>query len=230
MQALARITTMNMIEAPMPNPTPLARLLWFASPTFPTGAYAYSHGLEYAVEAGEVTTEAQFQSWLETFLHHGAGRSDAILVRHAHRAAHDEAALKNLAELAAAMAPGLERQLETTAQGNAFATAASVWAPVIQAPYPVAFGAFAATQAVPEHETCTAYLAATIASLVSAGIRLIPLGQTAGLRLLRDLEAHIFTVVADTEAASLDDLGTACFRADIAAMRHETQHTRIFRS
>jgi urease accessory protein len=210
--------------------TPLTRLLWFASPTFPTGAYAYSHGLEYAVEAGDVRTEAQFQSWLETFLLHGAGHNDAILVRHAHRAANNETSLQDLAELAAAMAPGLERQLETTAQGHAFATAASVWAPVNPAPYPVAFGAFAASQGIPEHETCMSYLGATVASLVSAGIRLIPLGQTAGLRLLRDLEAHISAVAAGTEAATLDDLGTACFRMDIAAMRHETQHTRIFRS
>jgi urease accessory protein len=214
----------------MPNDTPLARLLWFASPTFPTGGYAYSHGLEYSVEAGEIRTEAEFQNWLENFLAQGAGRSDAILLRHAHRAANDEAALHDLAELAAALAPGLERQLETTAQGHAFAAAAAVWAPVTPAPYPIAFGAFAAGQGVPEHETCIFHLAAVLASLVSAGIRLIPLGQTAGLRLLRELDMHISAVAADTEAATLEDIGSACFRMDIAAMRHETQHTRIFRS
>ncbi len=221
-----------MLPSRMPTNAPLARLLWFASPGFPTGGYAYSHGLEFSVEAGDITTETQFQSWLETFLHHGAGHSDAILVRHAHRAANNQAALQNLAELAEAMAPGLERHLETTAQGHAFAAAAAIWGGGQQpdAPYPVAFGAFAATQGVPEHDTCIGYLAATLANLVSAGIRLIPLGQSAGLRLLRALEPALLSVAETTAAATLDDIGSAAWRMDIASLRHETQHTRIFRS
>jgi urease accessory protein len=215
----------------MPTSAPLARLLWFASPTFPTGGYAYSHGLEFSVEAGDVTTEAHLKTWLETFLQHGAGHSDAILVRHAHRAANDQAALHDLAELAEAMAPGLERHLETTAQGQAFAAAAAIWEGVKPGhPYPVAFGAFAARQSVPEHDACIGYLAATLAALVSAGIRLIPLGQSAGLRLLRALEPTLLSVAETTVAATLDDLGSAAFRMDIASLRHETQHTRIFRS
>jgi len=210
---------------------PLARLLWFASPSFPTGGYAYSHGLEFSVEAGEIPTEARLESWLDTFLQHGAGRTDAILVRHAHRAARSQLQLQTLIELAEAMALGLERHLETTAQGAAFAAAATIWGPAQPAaPYPVAFGAFAATQGASEHEACIGYLAATLANLVSAGIRLIPLGQSAGLRLLRALEPTLLAVAEATATATLNDLGSAAFQMDIAALRHETQHTRIFRS
>jgi len=208
----------------------LTRLLWFASPSFPTGGFAYSHGLEWAVEAGDVHTEATLLAWLEIYLRSGAGWSDAILARHAHRAADDEPTLTDLADLAAAMATSRERLLETVAQGEAFAAAAATWGIVPSAAYPVAFGAFAARQGVPEDEACAALLAAATANLVSAGVRLIPLGQTAGLRVLRALESTLAEITHATALAMLNDLGTACFAADIAAMRHETQHTRIFRS
>jgi urease accessory protein len=208
----------------------LTRLLWFASPAFPTGGFAYSHGLEWAVEAGDVHTEPHLLAWLEIYLRAGAGWTDAILARHAHRAAHNAEALTELGDLAASMATSRERLLETVAQGEAFAAAAATWGNAPGAALPVAFGAFAARQGVSEHEACAAYLAAATGNLVSAGVRLIPLGQTAGLRVLRALEPTLAEITQATAAATLDDLGTACFAADIAAMRHETQHTRIFRS
>jgi len=219
------ITTMRMTDLPA-----LTRLLWFASPSFPTGGFAYSHGLEWAVEAGDVHTEATLLAWLGIYLRNGAGWTDAILARHAHRAANEEQTLTDLAGLAAAMATSRERLLETVAQGEAFAAAAATWGAAPSAAYPVAFGAFAARQGVPENEACAAFLAAATGNLVSAGMRLIPLGQTAGLRVLRALEPTLAEINRATAAATLDDLGTACFAADIAAMRHETQHTRIFRS
>jgi urease accessory protein len=219
------ITTARMTDLPA-----LTRLLWFASPSFPTGGFAYSHGLEWAVEAGDVPTEAALLAWLEIHLRNGAGWTDAILARHAHRAANDPAALTELADLAASTATSRERLLETVAQGEAFAAAAATWGVAPRAAYPVAFGAFAAHQDVAEDEACAAFLAASVGNLVSAGIRLVPLGQTAGLRVLRALEPTLAEVAEATAAATLEDLGTACFAADIAAMRHETQHTRIFRS
>lgn len=214
----------------MGEPNPLARLLWFASPTFPTGGFAYSHGLEWAVDSGEVRDEAGLLAWLETILRDGAGRNDAILLRHAHRAAVNPAQLAHLTELAAAMALGQERQLETLSQGAAFAAAASIWEEAPEAAYPVAFGAVSARQGVAENAACTGFLAAMLANFVSAGIRLVPLGQSAGLRVLRALEPALSQVTEDTAAATLDDLGSACFRADIAALCHETQYSRMFRS
>lgn len=215
----------------------LFRLLSWMSPAFPTGAYAYSHGLEWAVESGDVTSAETLLAWLADLLHIGTGRTDAILLRHAHRAAGDGRALADLADLAAALAPCRERQLETLAQGDAFLSAAMAWGcerPVLAntgcVAYPVAVGAVAGLHGVSEDAACIGFLQAFAANLVSAAVRLVPLGQSAGLHTLCRLEPAILTTAANTRLAGLDDIGGACFRSDIAAMRHETQYTRLFRT
>ena len=213
----------------------LLHLLTWLSPAFPTGAYAYSHGLEWAVESRDVRDEASAAGWLADVLRHGAGWSDAILLRHAHRA-RDATTLAGVAGLALAMQPGLERRTETLGQGAAFALAARLWgAPLLdalegQVAYPVAVGALAAAHGVPEEDATVGLLHAFTANLVSAAVRLVPLGQTAGLRILAGLTPIAAEVAAGTAASSLDDIGGACFRSDIAAMRHETQYTRLFRT
>ena len=216
----------------------LTKLLTWLSPAFPTGAYAYSHALEWAVEAGDVRNETDLLAWLGDVLRHGSGRADAILLRHAH-AARDGAALAAVAELAAAVQPGRERRAETLGQGDAFAIAAEVWgAPLLTAlrasgqsiAYPVAVGALAAAHGVAADPAALAFLHGFAANLVSAAVRLVPLGQTAGLRVQSALEPVIREVAEATRGATLDDLGGACFRSDIAAMRHETQYTRLFRT
>jgi urease accessory protein len=205
-------------------------LLAWLSPAFPIGAYAYSHGLEWAIEAGDITDEPTTLAWLRDLLHHGTGRADAILVRHALQAAVDPAALNDLAERARALAPARERRAETQDQGAAFALAAAPWGDIGAAPYPVAFGALAGRHAIAAPLAVAAYLQAFTANLISAAVRLIPLGQTAGLRLLAALQPDTVTVATAAAAATLDDLGGCAFRSDIAAMRHETQYTRLFRS
>ncbi len=223
---------------PTRTATDLTKLLTWLSPTFPTGAYAYSHALEWAVEAGNIRNEHDLLAWLDDVLRHGPGRADAILLRHAH-AARDPAALAGVAELAAAAQPGRERRAETLGQGDAFAIAAEVWgAPLLAAlradgqpiAYPIAVGALAAAQGVAVDLAALAFLQGFAANLVSAAVRLVPLGQTAGLRVLAALEPAIQDVAEQTRNATLDDLGGACFRSDIAAMRHETQYTRLFRT
>lgn len=228
---VATITTMT---EPRRNASLLHLLTWL-SPAFPTGAFAYSHGLEWAVETRDVSDEPSAATWVEDGLRHGAGWSDAILLRHAHRA-RDTAALAELSALAAAAQPAAERRTETLAQGTAFALAARVWgAPLLAAlpgrvAYPVAVGALAAAHAVPEDDATAGLLHAFAANLISAAVRLVPLGQTAGLRILAGLAPAIAEVAAGTKDATLDDIGGACFRSDIAAMRHETQYTRLFRT
>ena len=155
-----------------------------------------------------------------------------FLLRQAWRAP-DAAVLVEVAELAAAMSPSRERRQETLDQGDAFLRAAAAWgAPQIagRAAYPVAVGAVAAMHGVPEDATCAGFLHAFAANLVSAAVRLVPLGQSAGLRVLASLEPVLLGVADSTRGAGLDDLGGACFRSDIAAMRHETQYTRLFRT
>lgn len=237
----AGIITTTTTATTMIDAAATLRLLAWLSPSFPTGAYAYSHGLEWAVETGDIQDGESLRVWLQDVLTNGAGRSDAILLRHAHRRAADADALAGIAELAAATAPSRERQAETLGQGSAFIAAATPW--ITQAladlagrigreriAYPVAVGALAGGHDIPEDAVVAGYLETFAANLISAAVRLVPLGQTAGLRVLATLEPVILRLASETRLATLDDLGGCAFRSDIAAMRHETQYTRLFRS
>jgi urease accessory protein len=225
------------------QPAALFRLMAWLSPAFPVGAFSYSSGIEWAVEAGDITDEATLQNWLGVMLSEGGGFCDAVLFAQAHRAAggDDDKALYDIAELAAAFAPSKERHLETTAQGNAFVEAVrasypcaaldrlkTIWnGPVA---YPVAVAVTAAGHAIALEPALAAYLQALAANWVSAGVRLIPLGQTQGLRVLAALEPVVAATAQRALLAKLDDIGSAAFRADLASARHETQYTRLFRS
>lgn len=210
----------------------MLRLLTWLSPAFPTGGFAYSHGIEWATESGDVRDGETLREWLSDVLRHGAGRSDAILLRHAHRSGAEAEPLAGLAELAAAAAPGRERKIETTAQGMAFLRAAEPWTSKALGtlPYPVAVGALAGVHGIPEDDAALAYLNAFTSNLISAAVRLVPLGQSTGLAVLAALEPTLLAVTAATRGGTLDDIGGCVFRADIASMRHETQYTRLFRS
>jgi len=219
----------------------LARLLTWLSPAYPVGAYSYSHGLEWVVEGGQVRDVETLVCWIEDLLAHGAGRSDIIFLAASWRAlaSGDGPLLGRTAELAAALAPSAERRLETLAQGTAFlaATLAAWPTPQLEAlaadgrlAYPVAVGVSAAAHGLPLAATAQAYAQAWVASLVSAAVRLIPLGQSDGLRTLARLEPVIPRVAEAALASTLEDVGGAALAADIASMRHETQYTRLFRS
>jgi len=230
------------------RPTPfdaaaLYRLMAWLSPAYPVGAFSYSSGIEWAVEAGDVTDAASLQRWLAVMIGEGGGFCDAVFLVHAHRAAAagDDAALRAVAELAAAFAPSKERHLETTAQGRAFLeTTRAAWpcaaldrllalwdGPVA---LPVAVGVAGAGHGMPLSPVLPAYLQAMAANLVSAGVRLVPLGQTDGQRVLAALEPVVAATAEGALVSALDEVGSASFRADLASMRHETQYTRLFRS
>jgi urease accessory protein len=211
----------------------LLRLMAWLSPGFPTGAYAYSHGLEWAVAAGDIADPETLLAWLSDLLRHGSGRNDAILVRQAYRAASEPERLAEIAELAAAFAGSSERRTETLDIGRAFAAAVRAWStPRLpeRTAYPVVVGVLAADHGIPEDDAVLVYLQAFAANLISAAVRLIPLGQSGGLRVLAAIEPAILEVAAATREAALNDLGGCSWRADLAAMRHETQYTRLFRS
>lgn len=222
------------------DPARMALAAW-CSPSFPSGGFAFSHGLEQAVAAGDVSDEAGLLAWLTDVLRHGAGRADAILLAAAYRARAegDAAALHEVAELAAALAPSAERRLETTLQGAAFAqTLREAWSLDVgsrdidaAAPtHPIAVGAAAAMIGAALNETAALYLFAFAQNLIHAGQRLGLIGQVASQRLLRALIPTMLAIVDEALTAELDDLGGAGFLADIASMRHETQTVRLFRS
>ncbi|HEX2942950.1 MAG TPA: urease accessory protein UreF [Rhodopila sp.] len=215
-----------------PRPAMLRLMAWL-SPAFPTGAFAYSHGLEWAVEASDIRDETTLHAWLQDVVTHGSGRTDTIILRHAHCSASNRGALDAIAELAVASVASRERRAEALNQGRAFVLAAQPWGvPDLpeDVPYAVAVGATAGLHGVPEDDTAAAYLLAFTANLISAAVRLVPLGQSAGLRVLAGLETLIVRTADDTKTAALEDIGGCCFRSDLAAMRHETQYTRLFRS
>ena len=221
----------------------LYRLLTWLSPSFPVGGFSYSSGIEWAVEAGDIKDAASLQDWLAAVLTDGSGFCDGVFLVQAHRAveAGDYALLRDVAELAAAFVPSRERQLETSSQGRAFieisrsawncegldqAVAACDGAMV----YPIAVAIASAAHAIPLAPSLHAFLHALVSNWISAGARLIPLGQTDSQRVLAALEPVVAAAAARALVATLDDLGSATFRADLASMRHETQYTRLFRS
>jgi urease accessory protein len=206
------------------------RLQAWLSPAFPIGAFAYSHGIEWAVETGTISDADTLRKWIDDVLRRGTGRSDAILLRHAHAVCHDPTALDALAELAVALCPARERRLETTAQGEAFARAAAPWHDLPPLPYPVAVGTIAGRSGIEPSLATACFLQAFASNLISAAVRLVPLGQSDGLLVLAALEATVLAVTGETAEATLDDIGGCAFMSDIAAMRHESQYTRLFRS
>ncbi len=215
----------------------LYRLLAWLSPSFPVGAFAYSHGIEWAVEDRRIETETSLQKWISDVIRYGGGWTDSVLFAHAY----DGEGLTALNAHALALAPSKERYLETTAQGTAFLkTVLDAWAWPGAADaraalgndvvYPIAVALAAAGHGIPKTSALHAYLHGLGANLVSAGVRLIPLGQTSGQRILAALEYPIDATAHAALNADFQDLGGIAMMSDIAAMRHETQYTRLFRS
>jgi urease accessory protein len=231
------------VEAPPLKESALYRLMMWLSPAYPVGAFSYSSGIEWAVEAGDIKDAETLRRWLEAMLTEGMGSSDGIFFCHTHRAVScgDDAALVEIAELAAAFVPTRERYQETTTLGRAFIeiTRAAWPCPELTRlqelwpgplAYPVAVGAACAGHDVPLAPALQAFLTAVVSNWISAGIRLIPLGHTDGQRLLGALEPAVAATARCALAAPLDDVSSATFRADIASARHEAQYTRLFRS
>jgi urease accessory protein len=247
----------------------LFRLLAWSSPGYPTGAFSYSHGLEWAVETGDVKNLQGLLDYVTAVLSRGGGWVDAVLFSHAWRCASAAltapaalaipaaiaastavgattpfADLDTITQLAAAFRGSSETALESRQQGGAFMDVTrKAW------PHPI-LDAFAARQAqagtpvahcIAVAVACAAhgialapalhcYIHAVAANLVSAGARLIPLGQTQAQIAIAQLSPVITGIAECAQATRLDDLGTAAPAIELCSLRHETQYTRLFRS
>lgn len=241
--------TMGMIMATstatsMAEPQEFQRLHWF-SPAFPVGGYAYSHGIEKAVETGDITGGESLAGWIDGILRLGAGRNDAILLAEAWRLAGGAgqaltlSGLRDLAELGMALCLSQERRLETAQQGTAFfALVASSWPhPAwpgwpdgVDLPYPVAVGIAGAVHGQPLQPLISAYLQAFATNLLAAGIRLAVIGQNEAQTRLAGFLPAIAGLAAETPGLTVEDLGGMAMRGDLMSLRHETQTTRLFRS
>ncbi len=251
-ESLSSLPAMPVKRGQASGLSPEQLLLVWLSPAFPVGAFAYSHGLEMAVERGLVGCQPTLAAWLHDLAELGSLKNDLILAAVAwrHATAGDWQSLADTAETAAALQPSAERYLEATQQGASFVQQIEAsWpsAAVGEAlaklgvagfdgqsgtpiAYPVAVGVAAAGHAIPCRAMLDAYGVTFVGNLVSAAIRLSVVGQTLGQQTVAALAPAIGRAVGRAEAATLDDLGSASFRADLVSLQHETQHTRLFRS
>ena len=224
------------------SPKAFLQLQAWLSPSFPNGAYSYSHGLEWAVEAGHIHDRPSLVDWLEADLCYGSGRNEAIFFSEAYRCVieGDQARLTCVAELASVTRGTSEFALESLQQGTAcLATLRQAWPHRIldvlaemdcQPVAAVVLGARSASERIPVRVALPAFLHSYVANLVIAGVRLIPLGQTNGQLAISALEDAVLSVSAQGNRATLDDLGSAGFMVELASIAHETQYTRLFRS
>lgn len=231
------ITTrvMNMMSAGE-NSTALLRLMAWLSPVFPVGSFSYSHGLERAVHDGLTSDVRSLEDWLRWLVTRGSGWNDAVLCAESWRVSSSTEQLRELAELAEALAGSRERHMETMLQGGAFLAAAKSWPSDVfdrlpaDCPYPVAVGAVAGAHGVPLAATVAAFLQAFCINQLQASIRLSVTGQNAVTTIMANLEQLLVATAARVAQSGLDELGSATFMSEVMAMKHETQPSRLFRS
>ena len=237
---------MNSGENGAVTPRSLIRLQSWLSPAFPSGSYSYSHGLEAAVESTQIHDRQSLVDWLDADLRYGTARNDAIFFVKAWHCAVDNrhARLVEIAELSAAFRGTSEFALEASQQGTScLATLREVWPDRaiesfwerlrlrrIQPVLPVVVAVRLAAEGVPVEVALRAFLHGFVSNLVTAGVRLVPLGQTDGQRAIAELEDAVLDASDHAMTASIDDLGSAAVMVDLASMSHETQYTRLFRS
>lgn len=196
------------------------------SPAFPTGAFTCSHGMEQLVAEGVITDAQSLQAFLETVLRHGAGWQDGVLIAMALSPGAD---LDALTQTARALQSSAERMAETCDQGAAFArTVAAITGRTLPPrPLPLAVAEAALPLNLPPAEVIAAYWLALVTNLATIGIRHIPLGQSAGHRVIAALLPMIDTLAPK---ALTGDLATSALAADLAAMAHETLQPRLYRT
>ena len=203
-------------------------VMQWMSPAFPIGAFAYSHGLEWAIDKDHVSNGEKLQKWITDLLEYGSLRTDSIFISLILRG-HDA---KKMNELSMALCPAGERLLETKLQGSAFAKVIEdVWQQDIgELSLPIAVALAAKNQSIEQDLILPAYLHAFCFNLISAAIRLIPIGQTEGQRIMLELYTTISDLVQTASESEIDDLNSACFFSDVSAMEHEYLQPRIFKT
>lgn len=214
----------------------ILQLMSLLSPTFPVGGFAYSGGLEAASLEGRVANRDDLQEWIITSLELGTLCNDSILLAAAYRQSGSGEAIEEINDLALALCGSATRYEEMVALGSAFVAAAKPWRIASPAPlpdpaaYPVAVGCISNERSLPLDQVLLAYLQSTVSNQLQAALRLISLGQQVAVGLQQELEKNILACAEFASRSSLDDLGSSAITMDIAAMRHEQQASKIFRS
>jgi urease accessory protein len=218
----------------------LIRLLHLVSPTLPVGAYTYSQGLEWAVETAAVKNEADALEWIRDCLDFGVARFEAVYLGHM-LVAWQEQDMDRLAALDAefiASRESAELRAETLQMGYSLARLlndlsdfpAQSLARFATPSFPLAWSCAAAEWAIPAADAVAGYLWAWTENQVVAAVKAVPLGQTAGQRMLLELGAHLPRQAETACATPLEQTLNYLPAFAIACSRHETQYTRLFRS
>lgn len=218
----------------------LLRLLQLASPTLPVGAYAYSQGLEWAVAAGWVSDEPSLASWLDDQLTHSLGTVDLPIFKRLYAAAHagDDAALRAWSRHLIARRETRELVADDCDRGRALARllrdlgigAAAPWVTRQDVPFAALAAIAAVAWDIPLAPAALALAWGWLENQVLAGVKLIPLGQVAGQRVLLELSRRIPALLESALARNDDEIGGMLPILALASSLHETQYTRLFRS
>lgn len=212
----------------MLSPAALTLVQWL-SPAFPTGAFAYSHGLEQVIADGCVHDAGSLRDWLADVVQFGTGWQDAVLMAQALKDGADPDALD---ALSVALQPCAERLCEAREQGAAFARTLGIMTGQTLAPrtLPLTVACAARPLGLPARDVIALYLQGFASNLVTMGVKHIPLGQSAGQKVLADLLPVIIAVATRAQTADPDAFANSCLAADLAAMHHETKETRLYRT
>jgi urease accessory protein len=233
-------TTTGMATSTEGEDRALLQLIWLASPALPVGGFSYSEGLEGAVDAGLITDEASAARWLVDQLHLTLSRSDLAVVAQAAAAwrAGDTERVQALNAWVLNTRETRELRLQTEQMGRSFIEwlksvhpeVAATALPLGHLTYPVAFARAASTGTAPVRAIALAFAFGWAENMMQAAIKSVPLGQSAGQRILARL-AHEITQAVD-HALTLDDASRQAFSPMLAILssRHEHQYSRLFRS
>jgi urease accessory protein len=233
-------TIMDTCSTTTVEPLALLRLLQLASPALPVGAFNFSQGLEYAVEQGWVRDGSQAADWILGVAANGVATLDVPILLHLHAAwqhTDEQRALALSRELVASRETR-ELRAEERHTGQALAKilvglgidAARAWQRERGASFAALFALAACEAGAAARVTAAAYLWAWAENQVLAAVKLVPLGQTDGQRLLEAARLRIPQLVADAEGLRYEDIGNTTPLAVMASAWHETQYTRLFRS
>ena len=212
----------------IPTDSKLITVMQWLSPAFPIGGFAYSHGLEWAINKGHVGNRKELQKWISDLLEYGSLKNDAILIKLVLQGSDP----REINELAMALCPASERLSETQLQGGAFCKIMrDVWSLEIDdLTLPIALALAAKNESIDQNLVLPAYLHSFCSNLISVATRLIPIGQTDGQKTLRELSPLILDCVRAVVKSNIDDLGSACFLSDVSAMQHEYLQPRVFKT
>ncbi|MET0052383.1 MAG: urease accessory protein UreF [Candidatus Thiodiazotropha sp.] len=216
------------------------RLMHLVSPSLPVGAFTYSQGLEWAVECGWVRDRESLRDWIADLLTTGISRLDVPVLARLYQAsqADDHAALALWSDTLLAYRETRELRDEERNRGRALANLLPhLGVPVSEALMPVlrgcqlaGFAHAAAHWSIPLQQAARGYVWGWLENMVLAGVKIIPLGQTAGQATLAELIETIPAAVETGLALDDDAIGGSCLAQALASSRHETQYTRIYRS